>query len=355
VNDISRSWGSNGDKTMTALDALMERLNKRGALPFEIREPANYDAFLILHEQFGDCPKADEAKAHWRARCVDTWSKLDAVLPGTFTGGRCGGQLVSGFGTLPLSPNIVYGHSLRMMKTLEAAATAYSQFLYSLDWMQKMPDVEYWAGSYRHGQRFVTLLQQRPLNATVSGQLEYYALRCFPLEKRQMAGGDTFLTKSSPEDEGLILPEHSMIYRYLSDAHPLLKEYHRVTKATIRCSLTDKPVALALIQESLPELTAINIFAAPWIFPIVKGSDVFSLYHRIRNIDKFVGKRLEIVLPAAVLPDSTPALDGIQIYFWALAPRMSVCALRQTFRSAFEHLLGKYSNEELRAFHHSLG
>jgi hypothetical protein len=164
-----------------------------------------------------------------------------------------------------------------------------------------------------------------------------------------------FLTKSSPEDEGLILPEHSKIFQYLAEAHPSLKGYHRVSKSTIRCSLTDKPVALALIQESLPELTAINIFAAPWIFPIVDGEDAFSLYHRIRNVDELVGKRLEMVLPAAVLPDSVPALDGIQIYFWALAPRMSVCTLGRIFRSAFEHLLGKYSDEKLRELHHSLG
>jgi hypothetical protein len=262
---------------------------------------------------------------------------------------------VSGFGTLPMSPNIVYGHSLRMMRTLEAAATAYSQFLYSLEWMEKLPEVEYWAGSYRHGQRFVTLLQQRPMNVTVAGQLEYYTWRCYPPGVLQVGRADTFLTKSSPKDEGLILPEHSMIYQYLSDAHPLLKEYHRVSKSTIRCSLTDKPVALALMQDSLPELTAINIFAAPWIFPIVNGSDVSGLCHRIQNIEEFGGRRLEIVLPAAVFPDSTPDVCGVQMYFWALAPRMSVCALRQSFRSAFEHLLGKYSDEKVRAFHDSLG
>ena len=332
----------------------MERLTEQGSSTFEIRKPANYDAFLALHERFEDCPKADAAKADWRARCVDTWSKLDAAIPGTFTGGRCDNRLVSGFGTLPISPSIVYGHSLRMMKTLEAAATAYSQFLYSLEWMEKLPDVKYWAGSYHHGQRFVTLLQQRPLSTTVSGQLEYYAVRCSPLGMQRVATTDMFLTKSSPSDEGLLCPEHSTIYQHLSGAHPLLKKYHRVSKATVHCSLTDKPVALALIQESLPELTAINIFAAPWIFPVANEGDVFSLFHRLRSIDEFVGQRLEIVLPAAVLPESAAVLDGVRIYFWALAPRISVFALRQTFRSAFEYLLGKYSDEKLRAFHHSI-
>jgi hypothetical protein len=66
---------------MKALDALMERLAKESALTFEMREPANYDAFLTLHEQFEECPEASDAKPLWRARCVDTWSKLDAVPP----------------------------------------------------------------------------------------------------------------------------------------------------------------------------------------------------------------------------------------------------------------------------------
>jgi hypothetical protein len=94
---------------VAVLDALMDRIAQQDSSMFGIREPSNYAAFLTLHERFEDCPKADDAKANWRARCVDTWSKLDALLPGTFTGGRCAGELVSGFGTLPLSPSIVTG------------------------------------------------------------------------------------------------------------------------------------------------------------------------------------------------------------------------------------------------------
>jgi hypothetical protein len=48
---------------MTALDALMDRPTKQGASTFEIREPANYDAFLTFHEHFGDYPNTDDGKA----------------------------------------------------------------------------------------------------------------------------------------------------------------------------------------------------------------------------------------------------------------------------------------------------
>jgi hypothetical protein len=338
---------------MTALDALMERL-KHGASTFEIREPANYDAFLTLHERFEECPKADDARTRWRARCVDTWSKLDSLLSGTFTGGRCAGHLVSGFGTLPMSPNVVYGHSLRMIKTLEAAATAYSQFVYSLSWVEKVPKAEYWAGSYHHGQRFVTMLQQRPLDA-IAGQLEYYALRCAPFPAQTYPSSpDVFLTDSSPGDEALILPEHSAIYLHLSASHPMLGTYHSVSKATVRCMHTAKPLALALLQKSLPELTAINIFAMPRLFP-VERNHILQLHRRIRNIRELEGARPELILPAGVSPDLTLPDDGVLMYFWALTPKASIPALRQSFHHAFAYLLGKYPEDQLRAFHYSLG
>jgi hypothetical protein len=254
-----------------------------------------------------------------------------------------------------MSPKVVYGHSLRMMKTLEAAATAYSQFVYSLSWMEKVPKAEYWAGSYHHGQRFVTMLQQRPLNV-IPGQIEYYALRSPPvLAPTQPGSADLFLTDSSPEDEALVLPEHSAIYLHLSASHPILGAYHRVSKATVRCRHTGKPLALALLQTSLPELTAINIFAMPRLFPVERSKDILPLHRQLKEIRELEGVRSELLLPAGVAPDLALPDDGVLMYFWALAPKASIPVLRQSFRQAFGYLLGKYPEDQLRAFHHSLG
>lgn len=336
---------------MSTLESLIAKLTDRGASLIEIRTRENYCDFLALHEQFEECPRSEDAKAMWRARCVDTWSTLDSVLPGTFTGGRFAGHLVSGFGTLPFSPTVLYGHSLRMIKTLEAAATAYTQFLYSLEWMEKLPAMEYWAGSYHHGQRFVVMLQQRPLAVTIPDQLEFYALRCSPTASpKHFEAASAFIVDSSPEDEALISPEHAAIYRHLSSSHPQIGRCHRVLRATVRCSHSNKPLALVLLQTSLPELTAVNIFAAPWIFPVAEEPDVLRLYHRIRNIEELESRRLEVLLPIGAPPDPKFLDDNMLIYFWALAPRKSLPALRQSFRFAFEYLLSKYPDDQLGAF-----
>jgi hypothetical protein len=111
-----------------------------------------------------DLFKIDEV--HFEASGVaatlrEIWTRMDQLLPGTYTGGLSGDTLVSAAGTLPLSTTAIYGHSFCMLKCPEAAVTLYAQSLESLRWMDHYQSEEYWVGSYGCYSRFVTLFQRR--------------------------------------------------------------------------------------------------------------------------------------------------------------------------------------------------
>jgi hypothetical protein len=333
------------------LEELMNDLERFAKATYVPRSPANYDRFLRLYEQVGYAPADDQERGRWRARSIETWTKLDERLAGTYTGGGLHDELASAVGTLPISPTIVYGHSFCMIKTLEAGATMYSQALNSLDWMDRISSAEYWAGSYAYGKRFVVLFQ-RPRNLQISGQIELETLRCYPtISTFDTARANFHCAETTPEHEASLYPNHQLIYRQLTQAHPMLKGLHSVTRATVFCERTERPLAIALVQDSLPEFTAIDMFAAPWIFPLRQTEvSIDELRFRLRGIPKFFSRRLEIVLPSSETHFAADHGEKLLPAFWAFTPRESIPALRQSLRAAFETLLVRYSDEDLTRF-----
>ena len=332
---------------MAMVDTLMDELEQLGDAVFVQRQPANYECFLHLYEQVGYAPADAEARTEWRKRSIDTWTKLDAHLPGSYTGGGLENRIVSALGTLPMSPTIMYGHSFCMLKTLEAAATMYPQALNTLKWMERFPSAEYWAGSYRYQSRFVVTFQ-RPEGYSIPGQIEIETLQSFPPPTTRVPlTQDVYLDEFDIEDECLLDERHRKIYRHLSNSHPLMKGYHSVKKVTARCEQTGRPLALVLLQSALCELAATDIFEGVWVFPVIGSAALPDLYVRLRPIPELHSKRLEFVLSE---PQPIPApICGEKLgrKFWAFTPKSSIPTLYKSFRDAYSSLLARSSEAEL--------
>ena len=228
----------------------------------------------------------------------------------------------------------------------------YPQTLLSLDWMDHFREAQYWAGSYAGGKRFVVLFQQRPLGVSIPGQMEFYALRCFPWMDTapENAVADCFVNETTCEDEALLSPDQFEVYRHLSSSHPILAGLHGVQALTARCAKTGKPVALILLQTSLPELTAINIFAAPWVFPLQSDHSWPAFVRRLRQIEELRTKRLEVIVSRNEPSLGLSGEPNFQPVFWAMTPRTSLPMLRQSFHNAFQHLLGRYPEDLIKQY-----
>jgi hypothetical protein len=338
---------------VTIVDILMDELEQFGDTVFVQRQPENYERFLNLYEEVGYAPADDQARTAWRKRSIDTWTKLDAHLPASYTGGGFDERVMNALGTLPMSPTIVYGHSFCMVKTLASAATMYPQTLSTLKWVERYASIEYWGGSYGYGSRFVVMFQ-RPRGHRIAGQIEIETLRSFPLPSRPPLATDVELDEVNVENECLLDEKHRALYRHLSASHPIMAGYHSTKKVTVRCTRTGRPLALVLLQSSLPELTAVDMFAAPWVFPVVENGLATDLYVRVRKIPALHDKRLEFVLVGQG-PISAPLCgERVARYFWAFTPKSSIPTLYKSFRDAYASLLARSSDADLSAIRASL-
>jgi hypothetical protein len=238
-----------------------------------------------------------------------------------------------------------------MLKTFEGAATMYPQTLLSLGWMDHFREAQYWAGSYAGGKRFVVLFQQRPLGVSIPGQIEFYALRCFPGSTApETAASDCFVDQTTCLEEALLRPDQLELYRHLSSSHPILAGLHAVRSLTARCAKTGEPMALILLQTSLPELTAINIFAAPWVFPLRSDPSWAPFVRRLRQIEELRALRLEVIVSRNEPSLDLSGLPSVQTVFWAMTPRASLPMLRQSFHNAFQHLLSRYPEDQIKRY-----
>jgi len=334
---------------VTLLNQLLDKAVECPQKYLVCREDRNYDAFLDLYARVGYAPTILDDMQAWRARSVDTWSHVDSILPGTYTGGFVRDQLESGAGTLPMSPSIVYGHSWCMEKTLDAAFTLYCQALYSLEWMDHFPAASHWAGSYAYGKRFVKHLQREPYTTAIPDQLGFDSLRCSPGARVDTAASKAAtLIVEETSTEGIDLPSLTgAVFMHLSAAHPNMKSLHHVRHFVARCSRTHCVRALVLLHEAKPELTAINILDRAWVFPADPIEPAISLAERLQQTQAFCDKRLEIVLEKPVLDSNAIVSEQYVNVFWAFAPRASLPNLRGSFRAAFGSLLGRYPLDEL--------
>jgi len=336
---------------MTILDNLLDLLADRPSRHIVARDPRNYEAFLSLYARVGYAPASEEERHKWRETSTDTWKYLDEVLPATYTGGPSGQLLVSGAGTLPMSPTVVYGHSWCMERTLDAAATLYSQALYSLQWIDRFPDATHWAGSYVYQKRFVRLLQKEPLTAPIPEQIEVDVLRCSFVKNVDDAPRSGLVIEEEEGDPSLLSVGSRLVYGHLRSSHPLLCGLHSVRQLTVRDVRTRRPIAFILLHEAKPELTAINIFSRGWLFSLDRGESPIELAKRLWASDMLGGKMFEIVLEQRVSDSAAIVTSEYKHTFWAFTPRASLPDLKESFRAAFKNLLRRYSSEDLQSLY----
>ena len=334
---------------MPALHDLIETITKDPQLAFVQRTQSCYGKFLQLYEDIGYAPVQLEALDGWRKRSCNTWRQLDARLPGTMTGGRRGGEIVSSWGTLPLSQSAVYSHSVCMLDSLPAAATLCAQAIHSLSSADVMPGVRYWVGSYPSDSKFIPL--QKPPDFEIPGQLELELVRCEPSTTSLVQpSADVMLVSVTDDHRSLLSENHRPIVAELERPHPALLDMHSIAVATVRDRAHGTPLALVLLQTALPELTAANVYSWVWVFPFADGIEWSDLCRRLRRLEILSRTPLQIAAPTNSAPSRPNPNEKLIPSFWRFTPRAELPLLRRSFQSAFESLLSQYSDEELKIF-----
>jgi hypothetical protein len=334
---------------MSELHDLIETITKDPQLAFVQRTESCYGKFLQLYEDVGYAPVQLEAVDGWRKRSCDTWRQLDARLPGTMTGGRGGEKIVSSWGTLPLSQSAVYGHSVCMLDSLSATATLFAQAMHSLTWVDAIPGIRYWVGSYPSQSKFIPL--QKPRDFEIPDQLELELVRCEPARTALVQrNADVMLVSVTDEHRSLLSANHRAIVAELERPHPVLSDMHSIAVATVRDRAHGMPLALVLLQTTLPELTAANVYSWIWVFPFTYGIEWTHLCRRLRRLEILSRVPLQIAVQTNSVPVRPNPNEKLIPSFWRFTPRSELPLLRRSFQATFESLLSQYSDEELKIF-----
>ncbi len=334
---------------MSVLHDLIATIAKDPQLAFVQRTESSYEKFLQLYERVGYAPIRREAVDEWRKRSRDTWRKLDTRLSGTMTGGIEGENIVSSWGTLPLSQSAVYSHSVCMLDSLSAAATLFAQALHSLTWVEAIPGIRYWVGSYTSDSNFIPL--QKPRDFEIPGQLELELVRCEPSRPSLVEpNADVMLISTTGEHRSMLSDNHRAIVAELERAHPVLSDMHSIAVTTVCDRTHGTPLALALLQTALPELTAANVYSWVWVFPFANGIKWEDLCRRLRRLEILSGIPLQFAVPTNSAPTPPNPNEKLTPSIWRFTPTSELPLLRRSFQLAFEALLSQYSDEDLKLY-----
>lgn len=275
----------------------------------------------------------------------------DSILPATCTGGLDAGEVVSSWGTLPKGKNILYGHSVCMEKTVASAATLFAQSLYSIDQMERYPEMEYWAGSYANSSRFTSLFQ-RPNTWKITGQLELEVVSL--LQPRDVQRGiepELAVERITNEHLKCISSFHLEWFEELRDESPSLAHLHSCTTFALTEHSSGALRCVAIAQTVPPEFTAANVFSWTWIFPAEGVAIGPSLYASLRSVPQLQTVEMQLALNERSGFKSNELNEPTHPAFWALTPRSQLGALRKSFEAAFGSLLDRYSSDELSEVH----
>jgi hypothetical protein len=232
-----------------------------------------------------------------------------------------------------------------MVRTLAAAASLYLPALYSLEWIDRIPGIEYWAGSYTTRSGFTGRFQRS--GVVIPNQIEIDVIRYLPGPDDEALQRKISLTNSTDIDLSMLSGRDSQVFALLSQAHPSLRTVHSIRTAVARDEDND-PFAMLLIPEALAEITASNVFSWVWAFP-AKNSDPTSIDSLLRHVDVLRDKAIQVIFPPLSKPEAADSSRAIPS-FWGFTPRQSMDALRRSVTGAFEHVIAKYSEPEIDRF-----
>jgi hypothetical protein len=332
----------------TAIERLIMRVADDPTSVLMIRQPQNYGAFLGLYEDVGFAP-AIPTRDNWRSQCRHSWEMIDELLPGTTTGGTDSGNLVSSLGTLPVSSTVLYTHSACMVRTLPAAVALLAQALRSLTWFDRLPEMQWLSMGYSYSSRFTTLFQ-RPSGFTIPGQIEIESLLCIPVaDFARQLNSDVYLTDIPAENYDLS-PEQSFVVDSLGESHPRLAGYHSTKRLTVLSRGSPKVLAVLLVQESAPFLTAADVHREVQVFPTTTSVCLERLIRGLRNIPELRNRSLYLFLPpGSVIPGEIEG-EVLGVSFWIATPRRQLSLLSRSYLQAFATIFRKYSVADLNRY-----
>jgi len=312
-----------------------------------VRSENYYESFMNLHLDVSYPPVDPSQLFSWRKRTWATWRLQDKILPGNCVGGAEGGQIASTLAVIPISSKVLYAHSGAMTRTLRAAATLFAAALYTVDEMDRFPEIAYWLGIYTYPARFVTTWQ-RPKSLTIRGQLELEEIRVYPRHTASTKGVEGL--KWSPwqtSDDRLLGETQKRLVDMLMDVHGAVKEHYRVTCHLIS-GRDDRPSCAVLVGDTPDEFTAFNVLKWPWILPlgdtVVSEDFIDSLY----ATDSLKGRVLRVLIDHqdSVIDWQSQDYKLVRA-FLAFTPRDQLDQLRASLKEAFAPLFDKYSEQEL--------
>jgi hypothetical protein len=317
-----------------------------------VRIGENYDRFLDLYKQVGYAPVDPLALRQWQQRSLETWSKLDqGILEGSYAGGTdADGRVVSGWGTLPISPTVAYGHSVCMERTLSGVASLYLPALHSLAGVDRIAGISYWAGSYARRSGFTSRFQKSDVD--IPNQIAANVIRYMPKLNDDAARRRIVISDSTEGDLNILSEEDALVFYLLSRSHPSLRDIHSVRAVAVRDE-RDQPLGLLLIPQAVAELTASNVFSWVWAFPAI-GTDPRKLASILRQSDVVRDRTIQVVMPEPITSEFAHTFDEVPS-FWVFTPRASMAALRLSIRGVFEHVIDKYAEAEIDAFARRIG
>jgi hypothetical protein len=330
-----------------ATKELLEQIKQRPESYLVGRSRARYDLLIDLYQEVGYAPQSLELE-DWRNHSVATWAQQDSLLPGNCTMGWDGSHVVSSWGNLPMSRDVLYAHSVCMTKSLAAAATLFAQSLYSLGYMERFQDVRYWAGSYDTRSRFTTLFQ-RPLSGPISDQLELEVLTVS--SSAVPAPGVTHSASCEPvkaEHLNFIPPRSQRFFGLLCEPNGSMATIHRVTPLAVKD--TSGNLKCLLLTQNVPaEFTAANVFSWTWVFPANGVVPDTQLVGAVRAVPGLGRSCLQIVYTLGDNITFNGLKDAVVPAFWAFTPRNQLRKLQASFEEAFGLVLDRYPDEEIRS------
>lgn len=324
---------------------LLEKLTQTDS-PFVLnREERLHSMLLQLYANVGYAP-TDSVRDEWERQTVNTWKQVDRVVTNSCTGGFADGRAISSCGTLPFSPKVVYGHSYCMEKSLLAAATLFKQSLGSLNWTERVAGIEFWAGSYKTKSAFTTRFQVLP------PEIDCHQRRIF------MVRFDPEPGSRSPNNLPLEIEELfrfvdsqcTAAFTYLepliSAPHTLMKGLHSVQHFGIFDRGSREATGHLVFHDSLPNLTAANVFRFAWLF-LARWSDVTRVIPFLRQLTVLSNTGIQAICEEENCEQFDLPGEHAVPSFWVFTPRELVPHLRESFKNAFRTVLQKYSNAEL--------
>ena len=319
------------------------------ALPsnIKIRQKDLYEQLLLLYQEVGYAPLTGDKYSSWKEESIHAWSLQDSVLHGNCTLGVINTSAQASLGTLPLSSRVIYGHSLCMVKTLEAANSLFEQLTYSLSWVNFLPDIQYYSGSYRKNSGFTTKLQTMyDLCGSPIDQIVVHTNQVISPSEEIKLDFQHFILESIQKTHDLkfSFPDRlKKTIELLETPHSSISNIHNIVKYVIRSSDENVPVAILLLSSAPKKFTAADIFRYIWLFKFESISKTEDIVKWILSQSEFRDFPIQLVDSESL--QKSPEYNGpfkTVPAFWTFTPKDEIGTQISTMARAVYTILKKY-------------